>query len=50
MTVGPSQNDDAAFKLFFLVIQNAEGRWKAPKEWSSAVAHLDIVFEGRLPA
>jgi putative transposase len=47
---GPFPNDDAVFKLFFLAIQNAAGRWKAPKEWSYAIAHLDIVFEGRLPA
>ncbi|MFT3925317.1 MAG: hypothetical protein QM778_22455 [Myxococcales bacterium] len=43
-------NDAAVVKLFFLAIQNAEERWKAPKEWSSAVAHLDFVFEGRLAA
>jgi len=47
---GPFPNDDAVFKLFFLAIQNARGRWRAPKEWSAAVAHLDIVFEGRIPA
>lgn len=47
---GPFPNDDAVFKLFFLAIRNAKANWKAPKEWSSAIAHLDIVFEGRIPA
>ena len=47
---GPFPNDDAVFKLFFLAIHNIKGRWKAPHLWSSSIAHLDIVFEGRLPA
>jgi putative transposase len=47
---GPFPNDDAVFKLFFLAIQNARTTWKAPQLWSTAIAHLDIVFEGRLPA
>ena len=47
---GPFPNDDAVFKLFFLALQNAKPSWKAPKEWCSTIAHLDIVFEGRLPA
>lgn len=47
---GPFPNDDAVFKLFFLAIQNAKGRWNAPHHWSAAIAHLDIAFEGRLPA
>jgi putative transposase len=47
---GPFPNDDAVFKLFFLAIQNAKAHWRAPKEWSFAIAHLDIAFEGRLPA
>lgn len=47
---GPFPNDEAVFKLFFLAFQNAKGKWKAPRDWHSAIAHLDIVFEGRLPA
>jgi putative transposase len=47
---GPFPNDDAVFKLFYLGIQNMKGRWNAPHHWNSAIAHLDIVFEGRLPA
>jgi putative transposase len=47
---GPFPNDDAVFKLFYLAIQNAKGTWSAPHHWSAAIAHLDIVFEGRLPA
>jgi len=47
---GPFPNDDAVFKLFFLAIHNAKAHWKAPKNWSTAIAHLDIHFEGRLPA
>src|SRR5690606_8689538 len=27
---GPFPNDDAVFKLFFLAIQNAKAKWKAP--------------------
>ena len=47
---GPFPNDEAVFKLFFLAIGNAKVNWKAPAQWSSAIAHLDIHFEGRLPA
>lgn len=47
---GPFPNDDAVFKLFFLALQNAKIHWKAPVHWSTAIAHLDIHFEGRLPA
>jgi putative transposase len=47
---GPFPNDEAVFKLFFLAIQNAKARWKTPPAWSSAIVHLDIFFEGRLPA
>jgi putative transposase len=47
---GPFPNDEAVFKLFYLAMQNAAGRWKAPHHWNSAIAHLDIHFEGRLPA
>ena len=47
---GPFPNDDAVFKLFFLALGNAKIHWKAPVHWSSAIAHLDIHFEGRLPA
>lgn len=47
---GPFPNDDAVFKLFFLAIHNAKAKWKAPSHWNSAIAHLDIIFEGRIPA
>jgi len=47
---GPFPNDDAVFKLFFLALQNAKAHWKASPHWNSAIAHLDIHFEGRLPA
>lgn len=47
---GPFPNDEAVFKLFFLAIHNAKVHWKAPVHWASALAHLDIFFEGRLPA
>jgi putative transposase len=46
---GPLPND-AVFKLFFLALQNAKTHWKAPVHWNAAIAHLDIHFEGRLPA
>lgn len=47
---GPFPNDESVFKLFFLALQNAKIHWKAPVHWSVAIAHLDIHFEGRLPA
>jgi len=47
---GPFPNDEAVFKLFFLAIHNAKNRWKAPAQWTAAIAHLEIHFEGRLPA
>jgi putative transposase len=46
---GPFPNDESVFKLLFLAIQNAKVHWKAPQHWMTAVAHLDIFFEGRLP-
>lgn len=47
---GPFPNDDAVFKLFFLAIGNAKGRWKPAPGWLQILAQLDILFEGRLPA
>lgn len=46
---GPFPNDEAVFKLFFLAIQNAKTKWNRPVQWSAAIAHLDIMFEGRIP-
>lgn len=46
---GTFPNDQAVFKLFFLAIQNAQTKWNRPVQWSAAIAHLDIMFEGRIP-
>ncbi len=43
-------NDDAATKLLFLALRNAEKKWlKAPHSWKSALNQFSIHFEGRLP-
>jgi putative transposase len=47
---GPLPNDDAVYKLLYLAIRNAKKTWKASQGWPAALAQLDIMFEGRLPA
>jgi hypothetical protein len=50
-TKGHFPNDDAATKLLFLALRNAEKKWRqAPKMWKSALNQFAIHFEGRLPA
>jgi putative transposase len=42
--------DDAATKLLFLALRNAEKKWSiAPKMWKIALNQFAIHFEGRLP-
>jgi putative transposase len=47
---GSFPNDDAVLKLLFLGLNCTKLRLKAPVGWSSALAHLAIIFEDRLPA
>jgi putative transposase len=48
---GHFPNDEAATKLLFLALRNAEKNWQtAPKMWQSALNQFAIHFEGRLPA
>jgi putative transposase len=48
---GHFPNDEAATKLVFLALRNAEKKWlKAPPSWKSALNQFSIHFEGRLPA
>jgi putative transposase len=48
---GHFPSDDAAIKLLFLALRNAEKKWlQAPKMWKSALNQFAIHFEGRLPA
>lgn len=46
---GPLPSDDAVYKLFYLGIRNAQSKWKAPPNWSQALAYFAINFEGRMP-
>ena len=48
---GHFPSDEAATKLLFLALRNAEKKWlQAPKTWKSALNQFAIHFEGRLPA
>ena len=48
---GHFPSDDAASKLLFLALRNAEKKWSmAPTTWKSAMNQFHIQFEGRLPA
>ncbi len=47
---GHFPSDDAATKLLFLALRNAEKKWRrAPISWNSALNQFAIQFEGRLP-
>jgi putative transposase len=47
---GHFPSNDAATKLLFLALRNAEKKWTvAPKTWRSAMNQFHIMFEGRLP-
>jgi putative transposase len=49
-TKGHFPTDDAATKLLFLALRNAEKKWSiAPKMWKIALNQFAIHFEGRLP-
>lgn len=48
-TRGHFPNDDAAKKLVYLGLMNAQKKWKMPiKEWGKALNQFAIHFEGRL--
>jgi len=48
---GHFPSEEAATKLLFLALRNAEKKWlMPPKTWSSAMNQFHIHFEGRLPA
>lgn len=48
---GHFPSDEAATKLLYLALRNAEKKWRmAPRFWNSALNQLVIYFEGRLPA
>jgi putative transposase len=47
---GHFPSDDAASKLLFLALRNAEKKWLMPATtWKSAMNQFQIHFEGRLP-
>jgi putative transposase len=48
---GHFPSDEAASKILFLALRNAEKKWlMPPKTWKSAMNQFQIQFEGRLPA
>lgn len=48
-TRGHFPNDDAAKKLIYLGLMNAQKKWKMPiKEWGKALNQFAIHFEGRI--
>ena len=49
-TKGAFPNDDAAMKLIYLALRNAEKKWKMPlKEWNAAMNQFAILFADRFP-
>ncbi len=43
-------NEDAAFKLLYLALQNAAKKWTMPiPNWSRAMNQFTIIYNGRLP-
>jgi putative transposase len=49
-TRGPLPTDEAALKLMYLAIRNAQATWgRGHRDWLTARLQLNIHFEGRLP-
>jgi transposase-like protein len=49
-TRGHFPNEDAALKLLWLALQNAQKKWTYPiKEWKRALHQFAIHFPGRVP-
>jgi len=47
---GAFPTPDSVRKVLYLAIMNASERWTRPViDWTSALNHLSIVFEGRIP-
>jgi putative transposase len=43
-------SDEAAFKLLYLALRNAQKKWTMPiKNWSGAMQAFSIIYEGRVP-
>jgi transposase-like protein len=48
---GHFPSEEAATKLLFLALRNAEKKWLMPPQtWKRAMNQFHIHFEGRLPA
>ena len=46
----PLPNDEAAMKLLYLALRNAEKKWLAPhRDWKRMYAQLVIYFGDRIP-
>lgn len=49
-TKGAFPTDEAAIKIIYLALRNAEKKWKMPpREWNSAMNQFAILFEERMP-
>ena len=49
-TKGAFPSEDAAVKLVYLVIRNAEKTWGSrTRDWGSALSQFAIVFGDRIP-
>ena len=47
---GAFPTPDSARKVLYLAIMKASERWSRPvQDWTAALNHLSIVFEGRVP-
>ena len=42
--------DEAALKVLYLAVRNAQKRWTRPRQnWHQVIQHFSIHFEGRVP-
>jgi len=49
-TKGALPSDDAAIKIIYLALRNAEKKWKMPiREWKAAMNQFAIIFADRFP-
>jgi putative transposase len=49
-TKGAFPHENAATKIIFLALQNAQKKWKMPiREWRQALSHFAILFADRFP-
>lgn len=49
-TRGSFPSEDAALKLLYLALQNVSKRWKASRDWRTALNHFTLLYGDRMEA